>query len=108
MRTFLTIWAGQVVSLIGSGMTGFALGVWIFQNTGEATPLVLVALFDSLPNFTQSPLVGALVDRYGRRMLMLIADSGAALVTLSLYLLFSNGLLELWHLYLAALTTSTL
>jgi len=108
MRTFLTIWAGQVVSLIGSGMTGFALGVWIFQNTGEATPLVLVALFDSLPNFTLSPLVGALVDRYDRRTLMLIADSGAALVTLSLYLLFSNGLLELWHLYLAALTTSTL
>ncbi|MEX2144289.1 MAG: MFS transporter [Anaerolineales bacterium] len=76
MRIFLTIWVGQVISLIGSGMTAFALGVWIFQSTGEATPLVLVALFDSLPNFSLSPLVGALVDRYDRRALMLIADTG--------------------------------
>jgi DHA3 family macrolide efflux protein-like MFS transporter len=68
----------------------------------------LVALFDSLPNFSLSPLVGALVDRYDRRTLMLIADSGAAVVTLALFLLFSSGLLELWHLYAAALTTSTL
>jgi MFS family permease len=107
MRTFLTIWAGQLISLIGSGMTGFALGVWIYQASGEATPLVLVALFDSLPNFLFSPVVGALVDRINRRKLMLIADTLAAVVTLILFLLYSNGLLEVWHLYIGALLSST-
>jgi hypothetical protein len=107
MRTFLTIWAGQLISLIGSGMTGFALGVWIFQASGEATPLVLVALFDSLPNFLFSPFIGALVDRYDRRKLMLLADSFAAVVTLTLFFLFANGLLQVWHLYVGALLSST-
>lgn len=107
MRTFLIIWAGQLISLVGSGMTGFALGVWIYQASGEATPLVLVALFDSLPNFLFSPVVGALVDRINRRKLMLIADSLAAVVTFILFLLYSNGLLEVWHLYIGALLSST-
>jgi DHA3 family macrolide efflux protein-like MFS transporter len=107
MRIFLTIWVGQLISLVGSGMTGFALGVWIYQASGEATPLVLVALFDSLPNFLFSPVVGALVDRINRRKLMLIADSFAALITLALFLLFSNDLLQVWHLYVAALLSST-
>ena len=38
MHTFFKIWIGQLVSIIGSGLTSFALGVWIFQETGRATP----------------------------------------------------------------------
>lgn len=106
MRTFLTIWSGQVVSLIGSGMTSFALGVWVYQTTGAATPLVLVALFNSIPTFVLSPLAGALVDRLDRRAVMIAADLGAALVTLGLLALFANGQLEMWHLYVASFLTS--
>ena len=49
MRTFLTIWAGQFVSMLGSGLTSFAIGVWIFQQTGQAMPFALTVLFANLP-----------------------------------------------------------
>ena len=47
MRTFLIIWAGQLISTLGSGLTGFAMGVWIFDQTGEATPFALTILAGS-------------------------------------------------------------
>ena len=49
LRVFLIIWSGQLVSMIGSGLTSFALGVWLYQETGQAMPFALVALFSSLP-----------------------------------------------------------
>jgi MFS family permease len=106
VRKFLIIWFGQVVSLIGSGLTGFALGVWIYQETGRATPFVLVALFNSIPTTLLSPVAGALVDRWNRRRVMIAADIGAGISTLTLFLLFSSGLLEVWHLYLLAFANS--
>ncbi len=39
MKTFLIIWMGQVISMIGSDLTGFALGIWVYQNTGSVTML---------------------------------------------------------------------
>ncbi|MEM7716415.1 MAG: MFS transporter, partial [Cyanobacteria bacterium P01_A01_bin.68] len=49
MRTFLTIWLGQIVSTIGSYMTVFALTIWVWQVTGSATALTLVSFFVQLP-----------------------------------------------------------
>jgi len=59
MKTFLTIWLGQVVSLVGSGLTGFALGVWVFEQTGSATQFALIGLSAVLPRVLLSPLAGA-------------------------------------------------
>lgn len=106
MRTFLTIWAGQVVSLVSSGMTGFALGLWVYEQTGQATPFVLIALFNAIPPFIVSPFAGVLVDRLNRKTVMLLADTTTAVSTLLLFFLFSQGQLQLWQLYLAALVTS--
>lgn len=108
MRTFITIWFGQVTSVIGSGMTAFALGVWVFEQTGEATPFVLIALFNSIPTFALSPVAGAIVDRWNRRRVMIGADVGSALVTVALLLLFASGTLLPWHLYVAAFISSVL
>lgn len=106
MRIFLTIWAGQVVSLVSSGMTSFALGLWIYEQTGQATPFVLIALFNAIPPFVVSPFAGVLVDRLNRKTVMLLADTTTAVVTLILWLLFSQGQLQLWQLYVGALVTS--
>lgn len=106
MRTFLTIWVGQVVSLISSGMTSFALGLWIYEQTGQATPFVMIALFNAIPPFLVSPFAGVLVDRLNRKTVMLVADSVTALVTVSFLLLFSQGQLQLWQLYLGTLINS--
>jgi MFS transporter, DHA3 family, macrolide efflux protein len=107
MRTFLIIWVGQTISIIGSGLTSFALGVWIFQETGRATPFVLTVLFGTLPRVLLSPVAGSLADRKNRRWMMVLSDSGAALVTLLLVFLVTTGRLEIWHIYLGAMISSS-
>ncbi|MCC6179609.1 MAG: MFS transporter [Chloroflexi bacterium] len=107
MWAFGLIWIGQVVSLVGSGLTEFGLGVWVFQHTGAATDYALIALCISLPHVLVAPLAGTLVDRTDRRRVMLLSDSAAALSTLAVALLAWGGRLEVWHVYAAVLATST-
>lgn len=102
MRTFLIIWLGQLISMIGSGMTSFALGVWIYQLTGDATPFALTVLFGTLPRILLFPLAGSLADRADRRKVMILADSGVALVTLSAAILLFFSSLQIWHVFLIA------
>jgi DHA3 family macrolide efflux protein-like MFS transporter len=102
MRTFFIIWIGQVISIIGSSLTNFGLGVWIFEQTGDAMPFALTVLFGSLPQVFLLPVAGSLADRWNRRWLMILADSGSALVTLLIVLLLSFDALQVWHIYLLA------
>jgi MFS family permease len=106
MRTFFVIWSGQLVSTIGSGLTGFALGVWIYQETGSVTLFALNMLAYALANLVVSPFAGALVDRYDRRWVMILSDTGAGLATLSIALLYVTGNLEVWNIILATAFTS--
>ena len=107
MRTFIIIWFGQVVSLLGSGLTNFALGVWVYQRTDSVTQFALISLFISLPLILISPVAGAVVDRWNRRWIMILGDSGAGLSTLVVALLFATGRLEIWHIYLTTAFSST-
>ncbi|MBV9773135.1 MAG: MFS transporter [Gemmatimonadetes bacterium] len=101
MRTFLVIWVGQVVSLLGSGMSGFALGIWILQQTGSATRFGLVLLCSVLPGILVSPFAGVVVDRMDRRRIMIFSDAAAAVGTAVVVVLMYRGGLEAWHVYLA-------
>ena len=106
--SFLWIWAGQVVSIFGSSLSGFALGVWLYQVTGSASNFALVALCTVLPQLLVSPLAGALVDRYPRRWMMVLGDSGAALCTLAMAVLFFSGpaLVQPWQVFLVTALSS--
>lgn len=73
-RVFLIIWFGQFVSLVGSGLTGFALGVTLFQQTGRTTDFILITAFTVVPSIILSPIAGTVIDRYNRRTVMLFAD----------------------------------
>ena len=106
-RIFLLIWSWQVISLIGSGLTGFALGVWVFMRTGSVTQFALISVFTSLPGIVFSPIAGALVDRWDRRKAMLLSDLGAGACTLSIVLLLAFDQLETWHIYLIMAISST-
>jgi hypothetical protein len=64
MTVFALVWFGQLVSLTGSGLTEFGLGVWVFQRTGSPVRFALTVLFVSLPRILLSPLAGTLVDRW--------------------------------------------
>lgn len=101
LRVFGLIWFGQLVSIVGSGLTGFALGVWVYESTGSVTQLALISFFFTLPGIVLAPVAGALVDRWDRRWVMILTDSGAALSTLAVWLLLRVGQLEIWHIYIA-------
>jgi DHA3 family macrolide efflux protein-like MFS transporter len=99
-RVFLTVWFGQLVSIIGSGLTGFSVSVWIYQSTGSATKYSLMLLSTAVPAILLSPFIGALVDRLDRRRIMIISNIGCALCTMTIALLFFFGIAELWALYI--------
>ncbi len=99
MRAFIFIWIGQFVSLLGTGMSRFALTIWAFQITGEATALALVGFFSFAPSIVISPIAGALVDRWNRKLVMILSDLAAGLMTIVVLLLYVTGNLEIWHLY---------
>lgn len=105
-RTFVIIWLGQSISLIGSGLTGFALGVWVYQRTGSATQFTLIALATALPGIVFSPIAGALVDRWDRKWAMILSDTAAGFCTICLALLFWSSKLEVWHIYIIMAVSS--
>lgn len=76
---FMLLWAGELISAIGSGLTSFGLGVYVFRQTGSAADMALVTLLGFLPSFLLSIPAGVLADRYDRRLLMMIGDGCSAL-----------------------------
>ncbi|MDY7095869.1 MAG: MFS transporter [Acidobacteriota bacterium] len=98
-RTFLLIAIGQVVSLFGSHLTAFALGVWVFQRNGSATEFALISFFAVVPGIVLAPVSGVLADRWDRRWVMVLSDLGAGVGTIVLAVLAARGNLEVWHIY---------
>jgi hypothetical protein len=104
---FVLVAFGQIISVTGSGLTGFALGAWVYQRTQSATQFALILLFTLLPSLAIAPLTGALVDRWDRRWVMILSDTGSGLCTLVMALLFFAGRLQVWHIYVAMALSST-
>jgi len=107
MFGFSIVWLGQLVSMSGSGMTRFALTIWVYQETGEATALALVAIFSFAPAIFFSPIAGAIVDRVSRKRVMIASDLAAGLSTVALLILYSTGHLVIWHLWAAGFFASS-
>ncbi len=105
--TFLVLWGGQVISIFGSTLTGFALGVWTFQQTGSVTRFALISFFTLLPGVLLLPLMGVIVDRFDRRQVMIVSDVGAALGTLMIAALLWLERLEIWQIYILLSWIST-
>jgi MFS family permease len=104
---FSIVWLGQLVSIAGSGMTRFALTIWVWQQTGQATALALVAVFSFAPAIIFSPIAGVIVDRVSRKKVMIASDLAAGLSTVAILILYSTGSLEIWHLWAAGFFAST-
>lgn len=100
MRAFSLVWVGQLVSLLGTSMTGFALPIWVFGQTERVQELALVGLAFTLPLILLSPVVGAIVDRYDRKLMMMVSDLASGLMTIVIFILISTESLQIWHLYI--------
>lgn len=91
LKKFILLWAGELISSIGGGLTSFGLGVYIFQQTGSAASMALVTLLGFLPTLLLSVPAGALADRYDRRLLMMIGDGCSALGIVYILICMMNG-----------------
>ena len=95
MVAFSIIWVGQFVSLIGTGMTRFALTIFAWQLTGEVTALALMGFFAFGPTVLLSPFAGAIVDRASRKLVMMLSDLAAGTMTVLILGLFLAGRIAL-------------
>lgn len=102
MAGFAIVWLGQMISVFASAMSQFALTIWIFQETQSATALAMMQVCFSAPFLLATPLAGVMVDRHNRKLMMMVSDLGAGLATVLVLLLRALGLLEIWHVYVAA------
>jgi len=94
--TFGITWAGQFVSLLGSELSAFVVGAWIYEETRSTTQFALLLTLHSLPVVVLSPFVGALVDRWDRRRAMLLSDLGSGFGTLIMWLMFYLSAKGVW------------
>lgn len=102
MFGFTIVWAGQLISVLASSMTQFALTIWAYQATGSATTLGIISTAFIVPFLLFSPIAGVMVDRHNRKLMMMVSDLTAVLATGGILALQAFGALEIWHLYIAA------
>ena len=98
-RTFAIIWSGQFFSILTSSLVNFAIIIWLSLQTGSAEILAFAAIAAMLPQSIIGPFTGALIDRWNRRLVMMLADTFIALCTLLLATLFWLDIAELWHIF---------
>lgn len=103
MFGFAIVWLGQIVSVLATNMSAFALTIWVFEMTGSATALGLMQVFFITPLLIITPFAGVLVDRHNRKLMMMVSDLTAGLATVVILVLQALGVLEVWHLYAAAI-----
>ncbi len=102
MTAFFIISIGQLISLTGTGMSRFAITIFAWQETGEVTALAMVGFFSFAPAVILSPIAGAIVDRSNRKLVMMLSDLAAGLMTIVVLILFATDQLQIWHLFVTA------
>jgi len=107
IRTFYILILTQTFSYIGSQMTELAVGIKVFNDTGQVTPLALVGFFGMLPRILATSFAGVLADRWDRRCVLIVSDAGQALATFILLITLATGTFELWILYVLTVWQAT-
>lgn len=98
-KTFLIIWTGQFFSLVSSSTVNFAIIIWLSIETRSAEVLAYAAIAALLPQALIGPFTGPYIDRWDRKLTMILADGFIAFCTLIIALLFYFDTVELWYIY---------
>ena len=105
---FIVLLLGQLISLTGSGLTTFALGVWVFQLTKSTTLFTLIAFFALIPGIVLSPIAGVVADRFNRRLTMFLSNLIAAIVSAAVFLLLISHTFTMVYLYISVFALAIL
>src|SRR5215204_3416411 len=103
MFAFTVVWLGQLVSVLASSMSQFALTIFMYEKTQSATALGLMQVFYFVPFLLISPIAGVMVDRHNRKLMMMISDLGAVLATIGILAVLYFFVWQFWHMYLASI-----
>lgn len=97
-QRFLVLWVGELISAIGSGLSSFGLGVYVFQKTGKASATALITLLAFMPSLLLSAPAGVLADRHDRRMLMILGDSLSVIGLVFIWFCMRQGEAQIWQI----------
>ena len=103
MFAFIVIWLGQIISVLASSMSQFALTIFMYEQTGSATALGLMQVFYFIPFLLISPVAGVMIDRHNRKLMMMISDLGAGIATLGILAVLYLDTWQFWHMYVASI-----
>lgn len=100
LKSYLLLWSTQALSALGSGMTSYALVLWLYLKNGSALETALLSVCSYAPYVVMSIFAGALSDRWNKKLTMLVCDLLAAASTVAVFALIRAGSLIAWHLYI--------
>ncbi len=110
MRKFLILWLAEVASTVGSALTSFALGIWIYERTGSVSLFSLNLLAYAVAGLIVMPFAGVIADRWNRKWVIVLSDTGVGFTSLIVFVLAASDRLAIGHVYVltaagAALST---
>lgn len=107
-RDFLLLWSGQTISTLGTRVTGLAYPLLVLAMTGSPAQAGLVGFAQTLPFLVCYLPAGALVDRWDRKRVMLVADAGRAVALGSVVVALAAGRLTLAQLLVVGFVEGSL
>ncbi|WP_054743048.1 non-ribosomal peptide synthetase/MFS transporter [Cellulosilyticum ruminicola] len=100
MKLFFIIVLGQVISILGSNLSSYAIGIWMYGKTNSIGNFSLISIASLVPSIVLAPFAGAVADRYDKRKIMILGDLSGILGTLFVFIMYSSGQLQVWHVCL--------
>ncbi len=102
LRHFSFILLGQLISVFGSSLTSFSLGVWAFQEAGTVTAYTSIFFAVAFGTVIATPFAGALVDRWDKKTILLLGTIASAMISATIATFYLLDRLEIWLLVLFA------
>lgn len=100
LKSFFLLLVGQSVSQLGTSITSFAILIWVYTQNNAVTSVALLSVCTLVPYIFVGIFGGAITDRINKKKIMLVCDLIAAMGSFAILFCFSNGSLEIWHLYI--------
>jgi DHA3 family macrolide efflux protein-like MFS transporter len=105
-RNFGLLWFGQLISQLGDKAYSIALMWWLFEKTKSPFIVSSFLIVSMLPELIFGPVAGVYIDRWSKKKIIVVCDFVRGIIMLLLAILYQSKLLEIWHIYVAALCIS--
>lgn len=106
-RDFNLLWLGQTLSDLGGRVSGIAFPLLVLANTGSPAKAGIVSAAGTLPLLLFTPPAGALVDRWSRKRVMIVADAARAVALTSIVVALAFGTVSFAQIVLVAFIEGT-